>query len=201
MPLILKESGGKKYDPIPAGTHQAVCYRIWDLGTQTSQWGKKRQIRIAWELPEQRMEIEGVDLPKTMSRPFTNSLHKKSILRPFLEGWRGKQFTSDELEGFDLSNIIGVNCMLQVMHKQVGENTYANITAAMPLMSNFKELQPENKPFCWSLEDGTPIPDETPEWIVKIIEESEEWGQEEEDVLANDPVNEIKDNEEDDLPF
>jgi hypothetical protein len=199
MPLILSESSGKKYEPIPAGTHQAVCYRIWDLGTQESQWGKKRQIRIAWELPEQRMEIDGDDLPKTMSRPFTNSLHPKSILRPFLEGWRGKQFTQKELSGFDLNNIIGVNCMLQVMHKQVGENTYANITAAMPLMKGFKELAPENKPFCWSMDDG-PIPEETPEWIVKIIKESEEWGKEEEAVIANDPAND-EPPKEDDIPF
>jgi hypothetical protein len=202
MPLILRESSGKDFEPVPAGTHQAVCFRIWDLGTQPGgQWDPKRQILISWELPEQRIDIDGNDLPMSLSRRFTNSLHKKSTLRPFLEGWRGRQFSNEELMGFDLTSIVGVNCMLQVMHRESNNRTFANITAAMPLMANFEKLKPENTSFCWSLDDGTPIPEETPKWVSELIEGSAEWNNEAEAILANDrPVTETPP-EDDDIPF
>ena len=199
MGLVVKETG-QDFEPIPAGTHQAVCYRIWDLGTQPGgKWDPKRQILIAWELPEQRIEIDDKDLPKSLSRRFTNSLHKKSTLRPFLEGWRGKPFTGDELEGFDLTNVLGVNCMIQVMHKDSNGRTFANVTAAMPLMQGFEKKEPENSTLCWSLEDGSPIPKETPEWICKLIEGSQEWVKGQDEAWQDDPG--PTQEPEDDIPF
>jgi hypothetical protein len=34
--IITAGSSGPKSDPVPAGTHSAVCYGVVDLGTQES---------------------------------------------------------------------------------------------------------------------------------------------------------------------
>ncbi|MHA1379626.1 MAG: hypothetical protein ACTSRG_14730 [Candidatus Helarchaeota archaeon] len=44
------------------------------------------------------------------------SLHAKATMRKFLESWRGKKFTKEELEGFDLQKILGKPCQLQIIH-------------------------------------------------------------------------------------
>jgi len=206
MGLVVKESG-QDYEPIPEGTHHAVCYRIWDIGTQPGgQWEPKRQILIAWELPEIRIEVENKDLPKSISRRFTHSLHKKSALRPFLEMWRGKKFTEDELVGFNLDNVLSANCMIQIMHKDSNGKTYANITAALPLMRGYDKREPENSTLCWSLEEKTPIPEETPDWIEKLIKASEEWKAYETEVWADPepkpgPGPDQEQEFDDDIPF
>jgi hypothetical protein len=38
----------------PAGSHDATCYAVVDLGTQNGPYGANRQIYIAWELPEEQ---------------------------------------------------------------------------------------------------------------------------------------------------
>jgi hypothetical protein len=206
MSLVVSDKGGSDYEPIPAGTHHAVCYRIWDLGTQDGgKFDPRRQILIAWELPDQRIEVDGDDLPKSLSRRFTHSLHKKSALRPFLEMWRGRAFTEQEAQGFDLENLIGANCMLQVMHKENNGKTFANVMAAMPLMKGFEKLDPENETLCWSLEDRTSIPSVTPEWVQKLIENSAEWKKRQNDVWGDDASRAVPnvnyENQEDDVPF
>ena len=88
-----------------------------------------------------QIEIEGKDLPRAISREYTLSLHKKANLRADLESWRGKGFTDRELEGFDLENILGKNCMLNIIHKQTEKAIYANIVSVMPLMKNMQKTR------------------------------------------------------------
>ena len=46
----------KDFDMIPAGTHAAVCYGVWDIGMQTMTWNgeekKMHKIIIGWEIKE-----------------------------------------------------------------------------------------------------------------------------------------------------
>ena len=189
MALLASDKGGGDFEPIPEGIHPAVCYGVYDLGNQWSEgskegksWAKWTQkVLIQWELPLQRIEYEGEDRPKATSRIFTLSLDKKSNLRPFLQGWRGKSFTVEELEGFDISKLLGVNCQLQIIHAVVGDNTYANIQAAIPAT---KKYTPENQTILFAIED-TVIPEGTPEWIANKIMESKEWGDREE--ISDEP--------------
>jgi hypothetical protein len=37
----------------PAGSHDATCYCCVDLGTQNTPYGAKRQLYLAWELPDE----------------------------------------------------------------------------------------------------------------------------------------------------
>jgi hypothetical protein len=178
MGLVVKESGNS-IDPVEEGLHQAICFRMYDLGTQYNEtFGTKgRKVLLMWELPGQRIQIERdgekLDLPRAASKQYTMSLHKKANLRHDLESWRGKKFTQDELDGFDITKVLGANCTLQIQHETKGEKTYANITNVLPLVSGQKR-EAENTVWYYSISEHPEIPADTPEWVSKIIMKSEE---------------------------
>jgi hypothetical protein len=131
MGLLATTSGGGDFELTPEGQYVARCYRIIDLGTQTSTgaFGTKEQhkVMIAWELLDDPKMDD--NRPYTVSQWYTVSLHEKAKLRADLESWRGKKFTPEELEGFDLGNVLGTYCMIQVVHSDDGK--YANVQTIM----------------------------------------------------------------------
>jgi hypothetical protein len=161
--------------------HHAICYAIYDLGTHYNErFGKSsHKVRVVWELPDERLNITKEDheynLPASISKEYTLSLHEKSTLRKDLESWRGKRFTDQELEGFDLTKLLGVNCTLQVIHNTKGEKIYANISTIVPIMKHMEKKDPENDLRYFSFEEHTQIPENTPEWITDMIKNSDEW--------------------------
>ena len=180
MGLIAKKPEGADIEPIEAGPHQAICIRYYDLGTQYYAWEGKditaRKVMVMWEIPDSRIEIEGNDLPRAISREYTLSLHKKATLRADLESWRGKTFSESELDGFNLDKILGTNCMLNIIHKITDKGTFANVAGVMPLMKNMKKRQPENPLVFFSFDDAEiEIPAGTPQWIEDKIKASNEW--------------------------
>ena len=182
MPLLASDKGGKGFDPVAEGVHNAVCYSVVDLGHHLDEkFGKRNHnILITWELPSERIEIEkdGVkhNLPRAISKKYTLSLNEKANLRKDLQTWRGRVFTEKELEGFDIKNLLGKSCMIQVIHNKKGDKTYANITAIMLLMKGVAPLTPENPLVFYSMEDHRDqIPKEVPEWVRDIIKTSDEF--------------------------
>jgi hypothetical protein len=131
MSLTVKASGSGEFEMTPEGTYIGRCIKVIDLGTQTTtgQYGTKQQkkLMIQWELLDEAKMKDGK--PFSVSQFYTASLHEKSQLRKDLEAWRGKKFTTEELEGFDLNNVIGAYCMIQVVHSPDGQ--YANVNAIM----------------------------------------------------------------------
>jgi hypothetical protein len=182
MSLTAKDPGGTSYEPIPEGVFQAVCYGIYDLGTQYNEkWNKTaHRVLITWETPENRIELEKdgktVNLPRAISKEYTLSLHQKAQLKKDLENWRGRTFTKEELAGFDLQNILKANCMIQIIHTKKDDKTYANVSAIMPLMKQIAKLKPENPVKFFSFEDANPmIPADTPQWVIDKIQDAKEW--------------------------
>lgn len=140
MGLTATATGGGDFAITPEGTYIARCYKIIDLGTQkgSEAYGGKEQhkVMISWELLDKDVKMED-GRPFSVSQFYTMSLHEKATLRKDLEAWRGKKFTDDELAGFDLKNVLGVYCMLQVVHSPDGK--YANVNAIM----SYKGDKPE----------------------------------------------------------
>ena len=138
MSLTVK-SNGVSVTPCPAGNHVARCVQVVELGTQTKTWQgqtrEARQVLISWELPTEThvFREENGPEPFMRSKTYTASLHEKSGLRKDLESWRGRKFTDEELNGFDLKNILGKCCMLQIVHEEKNGNTYANIASVSSL--------------------------------------------------------------------
>lgn len=138
MSLIAKDKPGN-FTPAPAGNHVAVCISLIDIGMQHGEYqGKethREQVIIGWELSEELMPAQDGQQqePFTVSEFFTNSLSEKSKLRPMLESWRGRPFTDTELEGFDLTTIVGKPCMVNVVHEQKKDGVRAKVSSVTPL--------------------------------------------------------------------
>jgi hypothetical protein len=117
--------GGKDFDPVPEGSHLAVCDMFVDLGMQDSHFGPKHQIYLRWQIPSLRITYEkdgeNIDQPMAVGSFYTLSLSEKSNLRPILQSWRGKAFTPDELKKFDVTTVLGKPCMVTVFHKPKAE--------------------------------------------------------------------------------
>jgi hypothetical protein len=133
---------GSVHTPTPAGTHQAVCVDVVDLGivqkTYDNKPKKVRCIKLVWQLNEVNEEIGKRFLAR---RSYTASLGEKASLRRDLQSWRGRPFTPEELKGFDLDNVLGVNCMLNIVHQPDGQGgVYANVDAIMPLIKGISKM-------------------------------------------------------------
>ncbi len=126
----------KNFEPIEAGSYPARCYSMIEMGTnqETYQGVDKmvNKVRITWELPTEMQifkEERGPE-PRVISKEFSLSMHEKANLRGFLESWRGKSFTDNEAKAFDVTNLLGVPCLLSITHKTAANgNTYANISS------------------------------------------------------------------------
>lgn len=133
--MILSDSGSTSFEQPPTGSHAARCIAIIDLGTQRSTYeGEaqiKRQVIVRWELPTELITTgDFAGKPFTVSKFYTASLHEKAGLRKDLASWRGRDFTPEELKGFDLKSVLGKACMLAVGMSEKGK---AKVTSVMGL--------------------------------------------------------------------
>lgn len=130
--------GGKDFDPVPEGSHLAVCDMFVDLGMQDSRFGAKHKIYLRWQIPNLTVEYEKdgqkVTSPMAIGATYTLSLSEKSNLRPMLQTWRGRAFTPEELKKFDVSTVLGHPCMITVVHKpKDGGGVYAEVSGVAKL--------------------------------------------------------------------
>ena len=127
------DSGGS-FEQAPTGTHIARCYKIIDLGTQLREFQgdakKSRQFIMGWELPGELMTSgEYAGQPFTVSKFYTLSLHEKSNLRAHLKSWRGRDFTPEELQGFEVKNVLGKPCLVSVVMSEKGRAVVGGVMA------------------------------------------------------------------------
>lgn len=182
--LTLGDAPRSVATPAPAGNHVAICYSVVDLGTHTEEgkFGIKtnRKIRISWELPDELhtfKEEKGPE-PFSLHKSYNFTIGEKATLRKDLESWRGKPFTPEELKSFDLKNLLGVACMINVIHEVKQDRTYANIHGITPLPKSLKGTLPEmhNKPAFFTVKDGESETFQAlPEFVRKLISECAEW--------------------------
>lgn len=178
MALIARqpESTSTHSEPVSAGMHTAVCYAVIDIGEQYSEMfqNSRRKVVILWETDEKMATSDGEVKPKIISKEFALSLHEKSDLRKTLTSWRGREFTPEELEGFNLENILGAACLLNVVEAKREDRTYHNIGSVSPLMRGQKAFDLYNQKVCFELTEDTVdgIEDRFPRWIVEKIKKS-----------------------------
>jgi hypothetical protein len=178
MPKVMENSGGN-FKLLPAGSHAAVCTMVADLGLQnTAYMGKpklQQKVYIRFQVPAERVEWEKDgqthEGPMSIGKTYTASLSEKANLRKDLESWRSRQFTQDELAGFELFNIIGKPCLISVVH-DTGEDgktrAYIQSISALP-----KGMSPPKHEGDLLRYDAQTIGDhdKLPEWIRKKIAE------------------------------
>ena len=161
----------EKPPQIPAGNYPAVCYSAIDLGVQYNEhFGKSaKRAMLTWEIPAETIEIDGEEKRRVISKEYTISLHEKSNLTKDLISWRGRAFTKEEEDGFSLFNVVGVSCLLQIVHNDKG---YANVAAVAGLVKGMPPIEPENPIVKFDIDEGLNIPDGIPDWIKDKINNS-----------------------------
>lgn len=154
-------SGGATREIIPAGNYIARCYSMVHIGTVDEDIiGETKTLnkcRITWELPGETRVFDQAkgEQPLVISKEYTLSMHEKSNLRRDLESWRGKSFTDEQAKMFDITKLLGVPCMLNIIHKtpNKGGNAYAIISNISSLPKGFNCPPQINPTFEWNFED------------------------------------------------
>ncbi len=145
MSMIAKDSGNVSIEKLENGVYPAISSMIIDLGLQASEKFDKvqRKMMIIWNILGEEVEINGEKLPRTMSKEYGFSLGEKSNLRKDLQAWRGKTFTEDELQGFNILNVLNKPCQLQIILEEKNGKKYNNIASimALPKGTNVEELE------------------------------------------------------------
>lgn len=181
MPITATDKGGKDFKKVPPGAHFAICNMVVDCGLQEGFGGKpQHKIYLRWEVPDERVSYEKdgqqIEGPCSIGSFYTLSLSEKANLRKVLENWRGKPFTSDELKGFDIENVLGKPCQIMVTHDTNGSKTYANVTGVMGVSKDQRQraatAKPENPLLSYSLENPDSRKfDQLPKWLKEKIEQ------------------------------
>src|SRR4051794_3571047 len=116
MGIIAKANGGD-FVLCPAGAHAGVCVDVIDLGIVESEFNgekkKAHKVRVVWQIEEEQDNGKRF----TAGKRYTLSLHEKATLRKDLESWRGRPFTNQELDGFDLEKLLGIGALINVIHE------------------------------------------------------------------------------------
>jgi len=78
--------------------------------------------------------------PFAIFKNYTLSWSEKANLRLDLQSWRGKAFTQEEMRKFDLKNVLGAWCMLNIIER-AGQNgkTYSNVDSVAPVPAMIKQ--------------------------------------------------------------
>lgn len=146
------------------GTVQAVISNVYDLGIQRTNgmYGEKEgpQIVVMFEINETMKKGEYAGKRFVLSRTYPNIIAKKSNLKRDLILLVGE---SKAVVGYDLENLIGVNCFVTIAQNEKG---YHNIVGMSGLPKGIEPMIPE-------------LPrDHKPKWIAdkqaaQIVEDGE----------------------------
>lgn len=170
--------------PPPSGNHVARCVRVIDLGMQKEETGMyagkiSHKIMLTWELPTETHVFKSEDGPQPfhVTAEYTVSLSEKANLRRVLESWRGRPFTPTELEAFDVANVLGAPCLLNVVHKKAGNgNVYGNVAGVTPLPRGLACPDAASDLIKYEVEMGrNEVFKNLAEWIQNKIAKCEDW--------------------------
>lgn len=132
MGIVAKDSGGE-FEPIPTGLFRALCVNVFDVGFQPGYQGKPpaHKVVVLWEI--EPLNQQGKHF--TVTKIYTLSIGEKANLGIDLTSWRGKPFTAEERAGFDLDNIKGKACQLNI----VAAGDRVKVAGVLPAM---RQLDP-----------------------------------------------------------
>lgn len=177
MSFIVKAEGGAPIPPLPEGVYVGTCYLLAKIGEQYSKAYDKwnDQLIIGWQINGEKVTVEGAEQPRTMFSFYNAKLGEKASLRRDLECWRGKRFTPEELEGFDLRNILGTACQLQIVHNQREDGTVRAFIKAIMALPKGMPADPPTEKVLYDIEDDMERTADFPKIVQSSVAKSKEW--------------------------
>lgn len=171
-----------------AGTSMARLVRIIDLGLQTrpdfndESKAPAYLLRLTFELPNDRIDIDGESRPRWIDVEFPVSSHEKSKCFQ----WYNILDPENKFKG-DWGKLIGVPCLVVIAHRESKGKTYANVKNVMPTMEGLEVPPLENPSFVFDLTS----PDiekfnVLPEWLQNKVKDNLEFQNSKLDRLLSD---------------
>lgn len=138
MAFIVKDQR-KPFVPAPAGTQQAVCCDVVDLGEIDGKFGPKPTVELRWLTAE----VNDEGKPFLVRERYAVFFNEKANLRKAVQSWLGRNLTEAEVkDGFDLEWFIHKNCLLNLVHsKPTEKGVYANVKGVMPLAKGMNIIE------------------------------------------------------------
>lgn len=132
---IVAKGSDAKYKSHPEGQYVGVCVDAIDLGENVETFAGQpsklaHKCALVFRTGERNEQTgEYIDI----GREFTVSMSEKANLRKFLEQWRGKPYTAEQVEaGVPLHKLVNQPGLLQVAHKtSANQRTYALIQSCV----------------------------------------------------------------------
>lgn len=181
MAIIVSANEGGSYTPIEEGTYIALCYGLVDIGyVYSEKYGNTtKKFMILWELSGAgTVNVDGHEYNRSVSKSYAWSLNPKSSLRKDLRAWRGREFTKEEIDRFDMANILSAPCQIQIINTTSNGKTYSNIAAIMNLPKGMPKPQHTQAVVYWDFADheiGDEEWNKIPEWLRGVIQNSETY--------------------------
>lgn len=179
---IYAENNGITKVPMEAGSYAARCFSMIEIGTVNEVIeGKEKtlqKVRLGFEFPTETrvFKEENGPQPYTISKEFTLSMHEKASLRKFLEAWRGRKFDESEAKKFDITVLIGKECLLSIIHKESKGKTFEEISSVSLLPKGMVCPPAVNKTCILSYDNfDKAIFDAQPDFIKDKIKSSSEY--------------------------
>lgn len=170
---------------VSEGLVDAKCYGVIDLGSSEFEYqGEKktvRKVQLSFETQQMWTFGDRGELPLTVHTTKTFSLHEKSKLYSLIKDWALKEATEN------MFNLVGMPVQLMISHStsKTGK-VYADILKIKPSKNDFDLVNPT---IMFSLDAFNQEEfDKLPDRLKKQIIETSEYKN-------------IKENEENDLPF
>lgn len=176
MSMIASDNGGTPVPKLESGVYTGVSSAIIDLGLQRNeQFGKtQRKFMMIWTILGEDIEINGEKQPRTISKEYSFSLNEKSTLRKDLQAWRGKSFSEEELQGFNILAVLNKACQLQIILEEKNNKKYNNIAGIMSLPKG-SSVQPLDNTYYFDMEDVQTWQNfvKVPNWMQEKIKKAE----------------------------
>lgn len=181
----VKNTGGKKYDPMDAGNYPARLVQVIDLGVQPQEYQgeekpPKREIMVTYEFLDEFLPGEDGEPDETKPRWLSERFALNNLQSEKAKSTqRYYALDPDEEEGGDWFALIGRPCAVTVVtyvgKDKVERNKVGSISAMRPKDAQ-KAPELVNEPKVFDTEEpDAEIFRSLPDWVQKIIQEGLEW--------------------------
>lgn len=180
---ITAEIGGS-FVMCPPGGWAANCFALIVAGTRMESFqGRapepKLKCFVGFEITGQKYNDQnGFEKPHVIWNEYLLNLGPKANLRKMIESWTGQKFTDAEMKDFDLRDIVGNQCLANVINKKTSNGKDRHeIMGVSKLPEGLPCLEPINQKLIFQYTN--PFDTETfnriEPWIQKIMQETPEY--------------------------
>ena len=141
MSTILKYESSSDWENPKVGMTAAICIDVVDLGLQTTSYGDKYQIKLVFQLDQERSDGK----PMRIGRKYTKTLDDKGNFRKDLKSWRGADLTTEELAEFDADKLIGAQAQVLITEFQKTDGTPGTSIGAITPPADDQDLKADKE--------------------------------------------------------